>query len=87
MKNKFLNFIISLFCFLSLIILSQKAYSKTYEVAYLSASSANTWLSASVREMQIVANANDINITEFDGNSSATGLGLPISFSNVDHIG
>lgn len=36
------------------------------EVAYLSASSANTWLGASVREMQKVADAYDIKITEFD---------------------
>ena len=36
------------------------------EVAYLSASSANTWLGASVKEMQKVADANDIKITEFD---------------------
>ena len=42
------------------------AYAKTYEVAYLSASSANTWLGASVREMEAVAGANNINITEFD---------------------
>lgn len=37
-----------------------------YEVAYLSASSANTWLSASLVEMQKVADANNIKITEFD---------------------
>ncbi len=37
-----------------------------YEVAYLSASSANTWLSASMAEMQKVADANGIKITEFD---------------------
>ncbi len=36
------------------------------EVAYLSASSANTWLSVSVAEMQKVADANGIKITEFD---------------------
>ena len=67
MKNKFLKYIFSLFIiFFSFILLTQNAYSKTYEIAYLSASSANTWLSASVREMQAVASANDINITEFD---------------------
>ena len=37
-----------------------------YEVAYLSASSANTWLSASVKAMEIVATENNIKITEFD---------------------
>ncbi|MCF6302657.1 MAG: substrate-binding domain-containing protein, partial [Devosiaceae bacterium] len=37
-----------------------------FEVAYLSASSANTWLGASVIEMQKVAEANGIKITEFD---------------------
>jgi ribose transport system substrate-binding protein len=36
------------------------------EVAYLSASSANTWLQASYKEMQKVADANGIKITEFD---------------------
>lgn len=36
------------------------------QVAYLSASSANTWLSASLVEMQKVAAANGITITEFD---------------------
>ena len=36
------------------------------EVAYLSASSANTWLASSVKEMEAVASANGINITEFD---------------------
>jgi ribose transport system substrate-binding protein len=36
------------------------------EVAYLSASSANTWLAASLAEMQKVAAANGIKITEFD---------------------
>ncbi len=36
------------------------------QVAYLSASSANTWLSVSMAEMQKVADANGISITEFD---------------------
>lgn len=36
------------------------------QVAYLSASSANTWLSASVAEMQTVSEANGITLTEFD---------------------
>lgn len=36
------------------------------QVAYLSASSANTWLSVSMAEMQKVADANGIAITEFD---------------------
>ena len=40
------------------------------EVAYLSASSANTWLAASVKEMEAVASANGINITEFDAHNS-----------------
>ena len=46
---------------------SNAVYAKGYEVAYLSASSANTWLGASVKTMEAVASANDINITEFDG--------------------
>lgn len=46
---------------------SNVVYAKSYEVAYLSASSANTWLGASVKAMEAVAAANDINITEFDG--------------------
>ena len=37
------------------------------QVAYLSASSANTWLLASRGEMETVATANNIEITEFDG--------------------
>ncbi len=36
------------------------------QVAYLSASSANTWLAASRRAMEEVAAANNIEITEFD---------------------
>jgi ribose transport system substrate-binding protein len=39
---------------------------ETVEVAYLSASSANTWLQASKKEMETVAAANNIKITEFD---------------------
>ncbi len=46
--------------------LSGAAFAQEMEVAYLSASSANTWLSASVAEMQKVAEANGIKITEFD---------------------
>ena len=38
-----------------------------FQVAYLSASSANTWLLASRLEMEAVAEANNIEITEFDG--------------------
>jgi ribose transport system substrate-binding protein len=37
------------------------------EVAYMSASSANTWLGASLEAMEEVAAANNIVITEFDG--------------------
>ncbi len=37
-----------------------------FQVAYLSASSANTWLLSSRLEMQAVAAANNIEITEFD---------------------
>ena len=36
------------------------------EVAYLSASSANTWLAASLAEMKKIAEANGIKLTEFD---------------------
>ena len=36
------------------------------EVAYLSASSANTWLAESLVEMKKVAEANGIKLTEFD---------------------
>ncbi len=39
---------------------------KPFKVAYLSASSANTWLAASLVEMKKVAAANAIEITEFD---------------------
>lgn len=37
-----------------------------FKVAYLSASSANTWLASSLTEMQTVADANNIEIVEFD---------------------
>ena len=49
---------------LSIFGLSKSVVAK--EVAYLSASSANTWLAASVKEMDAIAKANGINITEFD---------------------
>lgn len=42
------------------------ASAEDIEVAYLSASSANTWLAASMAEMEKVAAANGIKITEFD---------------------
>jgi len=42
------------------------APAKPLEVAYLSASSANTWLLSSLHEMQTVADAEGANITEFD---------------------
>ena len=45
---------------------SNAVFAKAYEVAYLSASSANTWLGASVKEMEAVAAVNGVNITEFD---------------------
>ncbi len=47
--------------------LGSTAIAQDYEVAYLSASSANTWLSRSFEEMTVVAEANGIEITEFDG--------------------
>lgn len=43
------------------------AQDEALEVAYLSATSANTWLAASREAMDEVAAANDINIVEFDG--------------------
>lgn len=46
--------------------LTGSAWAEDVEVAYLSASSANTWLAASLAEMQKVAAANGIKITEFD---------------------
>ncbi len=46
--------------------LGQSALAQDKQVAYLSASSANTWLGASVVEMQKVADANGIKMVEFD---------------------
>ena len=37
-----------------------------FEVAYLSASSANTWLSTSMKAMEKIAGENNIKLTEFD---------------------
>ncbi len=37
------------------------------QIAYLSASSANTWLASSLTEMEAVAGASNVEITEFDG--------------------
>jgi len=51
---------------LGMAVVAGTAGAQEKEVAYLSASSANTWLSASVVEMQKVADANGIKITEFD---------------------
>ena len=42
------------------------AFAGEKQVAYLSASSANTWLGASAAEMQKVADANGVTIVEFD---------------------
>lgn len=39
---------------------------ESFSVAYLSASSANTWLQTSLAAMTEVADANDVTITEFD---------------------
>ena len=65
MNKKILTTIVSIFVMtLSIFGLSKSVIAK--EVAYLSASSANTWLAASVKEMDAVASANGINITEFD---------------------
>ncbi len=47
------------------------AASKHFEVAYLSASTANTWLAASKTEMDKIAAANNITITSFDGQFKA----------------
>jgi ribose transport system substrate-binding protein len=44
---------------------------KHHEVAYLSASTANTWLAASKTEMDKLAAANDITITVFDAQFKA----------------
>jgi len=51
---------------LGMVLSTGMASAKDKEIAYLSASSANTWLSASVAEMQKVAKANGLKITEFD---------------------
>ena len=65
MNKKILKLIIPvLIMTLSIFVLNKSVIAK--EVAYLSASSANTWLAASVKEMDAVASANGINITEFD---------------------
>lgn len=45
---------------------SGAARAEDIEVAYLSASSANTWLAASLVEMKKIAEANGIKLTEFD---------------------
>jgi len=50
----------------ALVALTGAARAEDVEVAYLSASSANTWLAASKAEMDKVAAANGIKITEFD---------------------
>ncbi|MBI4922410.1 MAG: sugar ABC transporter substrate-binding protein [Devosia nanyangense] len=50
----------------SIVALAGMARADDIQVAYLSASSANTWLAASAVEMQKVAAANGIKITEFD---------------------
>ena len=65
MNKKILTIIASILVMtFSIFGLSKSVVAK--EVAYLSASSANTWLAASVKEMDAVASANGINITEFD---------------------
>ena len=65
MNKKILTIIVSILVMtLSIFGLSKSVIAK--EVAYLSASSANTWLAASVKEMDAVASANGINIAEFD---------------------
>ncbi len=67
MIKKFNSLVISIFVMTACILgATQPTFAKTYEVAYLSASSANTWLAASVREMEAVAANHDVNITEFD---------------------
>jgi ribose transport system substrate-binding protein len=42
------------------------ATGETLQVAYLSASSANTWLASSLKAMEEVADAENVEITEFD---------------------
>lgn len=44
----------------------ESAPAEGFRVAYLSASSANTWLASSLAEMQTVADANNIEIVEYD---------------------
>ena len=66
-SKKTVGLIASIFFAILFTFSSSAVYAKSYEVAYLSASSANTWLGASVKTMEAVAAANDINITEFDG--------------------
>jgi len=65
-SKKPVGLIASMFLVILFTFSSNAVFAKSYEVAYLSASSANTWLGASVKEMQAVADNNDINITEFD---------------------
>ena len=43
----------------------------SFDVAYLSASSANTWLTSSKAEIDKVAEANGVTVTEFDGQFDA----------------
>jgi ribose transport system substrate-binding protein len=50
---------------------SASAAAKHHEIAYLSASTANTWLAASKAEMDKIATANDITITTFDAQFKA----------------
>ena len=44
---------------------------ESFDVAYLSASSANTWLTSSKAQIDKVANANHVTVTEFDGQFDA----------------
>jgi ribose transport system substrate-binding protein len=50
---------------------SAPAGDEGYKVAYLSASSANTWLASSLTEMEKVAEANNVEIVEFDAQFDA----------------
>ena len=74
-SKKTVGLIASIFFAILFTFSSSAVYAKSYEVAYLSASSANTWLGASVKEMEAVAAANDINITEFDGQFDPAKIG------------
>lgn len=47
------------------------AEADTIEIAYLSASSANTWLAASAKEMKALAEKDGVKITEFDAKFEA----------------